>query len=147
MIVKKKREALYKIKRKPNPKLTLMQEIAVSDFVVNGGKKAPALRKAGYSDAIVKNPARIFDSPAVKEEISAVLAGIKKMRDNHIKWGIKFSEDEKTMIKLGPFYSSLILKDAVHNSELLSGRPTSREVSLTPAQEKELEELLKSNKK
>ena len=46
---------------------TVRQVRAVENLVENGGKnKGEAIREAGYSEAIVKNPDRVFGSPTVK---------------------------------------------------------------------------------
>lgn len=46
---------------------TVRQVRAVENLVENGGtNKGQAIREAGYSEAIVKNPDRVFGSPTVK---------------------------------------------------------------------------------
>lgn len=43
-----------------------MQIAAAKHLVENGGNKADALRAAGYSEAVVHTPSKVFDSPAVR---------------------------------------------------------------------------------
>lgn len=44
---------------------------AVANYVANGGNKARALRDAGFSQSVVRNPNRIFGDPKVIELIES----------------------------------------------------------------------------
>ncbi len=46
---------------------------AIDNMVVNGGNKAKALRDAGYSEAIARNPQKITTGPAWQELVEAYL--------------------------------------------------------------------------
>ena len=46
---------------------TIKQKLAFEDLVVNGGNMSEALRKAGYSDAMVKNSHKVSKSKGFKE--------------------------------------------------------------------------------
>ena len=45
---------------------TIKQAEAIATHVANGGSKADALRAVGYSEAIARNPQRVFNSPIVQ---------------------------------------------------------------------------------
>jgi len=51
-------------------KITHRQKRAVKEWIDGGfGSKADALRKAGYSKRMIRNPERVFNSPAVIYEL------------------------------------------------------------------------------
>src|SRR3989344_8635040 len=70
--------------RKP----TIRQVRAVENLVENGGKnKGEAIRGAGYSETMVKNPDRVFGSPTVKKVLEKLgipdeTEPIKTLREN-----------------------------------------------------------------
>jgi hypothetical protein len=45
---------------------TYRQEMAIRNLVANGGSKADAIREAGYSEVMARNPQRVFNSPKVQ---------------------------------------------------------------------------------
>ncbi len=49
-------------KKKGKDNLTIRQRRAFKELAVNGGTKAAALRKAGYSEEIAKNPQKVFNN-------------------------------------------------------------------------------------
>ena len=55
--------------RKPS----IRQKKAVENMVVDGGSDASALRKAGYSEAIAKNPQKVTQSPIFQELVKKYL--------------------------------------------------------------------------
>lgn len=67
---------------------TVRQVRAVENLVENGGKnKGLAIREAGYSEAMVKNPDRVFGSPTVRkvlEKLGVVdeTEPVKALREN-----------------------------------------------------------------
>jgi len=54
---------------------------ALTNLVVNGGNKAQALRDAGYSEAVVNTPSKVFESVELKPEVDKSLAKIDKECD------------------------------------------------------------------
>lgn len=63
--------------------LSYRQKTAVDLWIRNGRKsKAEALRLAGYSQAIVRQPQKVFDSPAVQRELELRGYGINGMNNN-----------------------------------------------------------------
>jgi hypothetical protein len=51
---------------------------ALTNLVVNGGNKAKALRDAGYSEAVVNTPSKVFDSVELKPEVDRSLSKIDR---------------------------------------------------------------------
>lgn len=47
--------------------MTIKQRLTAKEMVENGGNMASAMRKAGYSDAMVKNPHKVKSSKGFKE--------------------------------------------------------------------------------
>lgn len=47
--------------------MTVKQRIVAKEMVVNGGNMASAMRKAGYSESMVKNPQKVTRSKGFKE--------------------------------------------------------------------------------
>ena len=47
--------------------MTIKQRLVAKEMVENGGSMSTALRKAGYSDAMVKNPQKVTKSKGFKE--------------------------------------------------------------------------------
>lgn len=58
--------------------MTIKQRIAAKELVENGGSVASALRKAGYSEAIVKNPQKVTQSLGFTEVLETM--GISEAR-------------------------------------------------------------------
>jgi hypothetical protein len=122
--------------------LTLRQEKVIA-MVGNGGEsKGDILRKAGYSEAVVRNPKRVFDSPAVKSAINPIVHKMREIRDKILD----HLDDDTKLKKQSPYnlviMSSILTKD----SEMLDGKPTSREEYELPESEKlRLRRLLKLN--
>lgn len=129
------------LKKKKFLKEPTLRQKAVMVMVANGGKsKAKILRKAGFSEAVARNPKKVFDSPPVKEAVDTVIADLEEERRQIIE-ALKGKRH-----KAG--YRDLIdgLDKVTKNIELLSGRPTDRSgFSLSPDEEKEFDELLKRN--
>lgn len=75
-----------------------MQKQAVR-FWIRGGRKnkANALRKAGYSEAIVHQPHKVFDSPAVRRELDLLGHGYEGLSN-----GLKPKEVAPVVIKKEP---------------------------------------------
>jgi len=47
--------------------MTIKQAVAMREMVENGGNMASAMRKAGYSEAMVKNPQKVTKSKGFKD--------------------------------------------------------------------------------
>lgn len=121
--------------------ISIRTQVAI-DGVVKGGKsKARALRDAGFSESIAKNPDRVFERPEVQEAIEPILARLIRHRDKVL---------ERMELLVGTAgYTSLSITMANMNKdiELLSGRPTAREEHVLPEEEQaQLNALLEMNK-
>ncbi len=126
------------VKKKP---LTPREKRAVSNFA-KLGKKAPALRNAGYPESMARNPKEVFDKPEVKAEMNTILEKLETER-NAILERMKITRDKAN-------YGTLSMTLGIVNKdiELLSGRPTDRTKHELPDSEKEhLLKLLGKNKK
>lgn len=53
--------------------MTTKQLIAVKEMAVNGGNAAKAMRKAGYSESMAKNPHKMTHSKPVRTELERLL--------------------------------------------------------------------------
>lgn len=53
--------------------MTTKQAQAVAKMVENGGNVGKAMREAGYSEAMVKNPQKLMRSKAVKNQLAPLL--------------------------------------------------------------------------
>lgn len=70
----------FSTKQRP---ISFRQLRAVELWLKNGRKsRARALREAGYSPAICKQPHKVFSSPAVREEFNKRGLGYDGLRDN-----------------------------------------------------------------
>lgn len=120
---------------------TLRQE-AVIAMVGNGrSSKAEILRKAGYSPSVVDHPDKVFDSPVVANEVEKVLLELRAHRDEVLE------RMRRIYRKAGYTSLSITLANMNKDIELLSGKPTSREEYVLPAEEQEkLDKLLEMNK-
>jgi len=124
------------IKKKASPR----EKRAVAEFA-KVGKKAPALRRAGYPESMARNPGKVFDKPEVQAEVETVLSKLEAERDAILAdmVGKRHKANYGTLaMTLG-----IINKDI----ELLSGRPTDRQAYELPEEEKaRLRKLLQRNK-
>lgn len=78
--VKLKRMYPYVTKKRP---ISFRQLRAVDLWLKYGRRsKAVALREAGYSKAVIKQPHKVFNSPAVREELDKRGLGYDGLRDN-----------------------------------------------------------------
>ncbi len=59
--------------------MTIKQRIVAKEMVENGGTMASALRKAGYSASIVKNPQKVKKSKGFKETLEIMGIGDKTL--------------------------------------------------------------------
>lgn len=67
-------------------KLTPRQQKAIDLLMVGDGRnKADILREGGYSDSVIDQPGKVFDSPAVREVINPWLERLKNMREAILK--------------------------------------------------------------
>jgi len=91
--------------KKRTRKLTPRQELAFSYYAKDKFRsKARALRKAGYSEAIARQPHKVFDSPAVKRELfylgySDRLSKHQKEHGKTIEEWKKETEEEREKIE------------------------------------------------
>ena len=53
--------------------MTHRQKLATKEMVENGGTMASALKKAGYSPSIVKNPQKVFSSKGIQAMLGPVM--------------------------------------------------------------------------
>lgn len=62
--------------------LTPKQQKAIDLLMVaNGGSKAEILRSAGYSEAVARNPEKVFDSPTIIAVVNPWLQRLKDIRE------------------------------------------------------------------
>lgn len=137
----KKIPAHLLLKKKKFLKEPTLKQRAVIAMLGNGGKtKSKIMRKAGYSESMVKNPKKVFDAPPIKDAVDKVITDLEEERRQIIE-SLKNKRH-----KAG--YRDLIdgLDKVTKNIELLSGRPTDRSgYVLSPDEEKEFDDLLKRN--
>lgn len=126
------------IHKKP---LTLRQEAVVAQVGKGLKNKGEILKNAGYSDSVSKKPSKVFDSPAVKQEMDTILSRLEAERDEVLE------RMKITRKKAGYAVLSMTLGTLNRDIELLSGRPTDRRQYELPEDEKEqLRKLLNKNK-
>ncbi|OGI73010.1 hypothetical protein A2737_02315 [Candidatus Nomurabacteria bacterium RIFCSPHIGHO2_01_FULL_41_71] len=130
------------IKRSP----TFKQSRVIAIVRENAGKvgsKAEVLRQAGYGPDAVNNPERVFNSPAVKEALDPI---VRKMRE--IRTKVLDALDEKDFSKESAFNLTMISGMLTKDSELLDGRPTSRDgYQITESEKEHIRRLLEKNRK
>lgn len=124
-------------KREPS----LRAQKAIKILVENGGNKGDALRKAGFSEAVVKTPEKVFGQEPVKDVLNPIVV---KMRG--IRTKVLDALDKKPFEKQSAYNLVLISSILTKDSELLDGRPTDRTEYELPAEEKaRLDKILKMN--
>lgn len=74
-----------KPQKSPSERQKKVVKILADKMVENGGKisKGEILKEAGYSDAIAKNPAKIFESASMKKAIKSAGLDIKSLKMKH----------------------------------------------------------------
>lgn len=130
-----------KVVKKLSKPLTIRQERVVGMVAKGSNSKAQILRDAGYSEAVARQPHKVFDSPEVQEAIEPILDRLIRHRDRVLQ--------RMEMLVDTAGYTSLSITIANMNKdiELLSGRPTTREEHILPEEErKQLDNLLEMNK-
>lgn len=137
-----KKAEIKVIKRKP----TFKQSRVISIVRENAGKlgsKAEVLRQAGYGPDAVNNPKRVFGSPVVREELDPI---VKKMRE--IRSKALDALDEKDFSKESAFNLTMISGMLTKDSELLDGKPTSRDgYQISESEKEHIRKLLRKNRK
>ncbi len=132
--------------RKKNQAASLRALKAVNILAVNGGNKRQALRDAGYSEAVAKNPRKVFESKSIKPIINRVIPPVvtkmEKIRDAILDG---FLERESKIKKIGWFNGSFVMKNLNHDIQLLSGMPTENTHEISEEEMKEVSEILKNN--
>lgn len=124
-------------------KPTLRQEV-VADLVAKGRNtsKAKILSAAGYSRAVQRHPARVFDKPYVKRKVEDVVRAMEEERDAILEL-MKKKRNKANYVGL-----SMTLKSMNHDIELLEGRPTERDDGgIDPGEKAQLQALLARHRK
>lgn len=136
-------KVIKKTKTGEEIKPTLKQQAVVA-MVEKGGirNKGKILSAAGYSKAVQKTPAKVFDTPYVRRKVDQVVIDMEKERDAII-------EDMKTKRKKANYaVLSITLKNLNHDIELLEGRPTERDDGgIDPGEKAQLQALLARHRK
>jgi len=131
------------VKKSAKKPLTLKQQKVVALVGKGGNSKATILRKAGYSEAVVKTPEKVFGNPDVKEAMAVTIARIEKVRSNIIA-----ALEGKDMNKVGPLQLAMMMNMHTKDIQLLSGQPTDRtQYELPPEKKLRLQKLLEKNRK
>lgn len=143
-IIKKGNVTSKEVVKAKLPPLTLRQSEAVK--IAKSGKhksKANILRKAGFSEAIARNPHLVFNSKNVKEHLNPTISKMEQIREKSLDALIG-----KPLQKEGAFNLTMIASTMTKDIELLSGRPTERTAYTLSDDEKDrLRKLAKINKK
>lgn len=130
---------IYKKGKKLVP--TLRQEKVIAEVGKGMTNKGAILRKAGYADSLARNPKKVFDKPVVAEAVKDTVIKMRKIRDKFL------NEIDKKPIEKEKAYNLVVMASILtKDSELLDGKPTSREeYTLTDEEKKKLDELLEMN--
>lgn len=81
-------------------KANIRQRMVVGHFIANGGSMSEAIRAAGYSEAMARNPQKLMQSPAFKELLETKLADTRLAE---VHEGLLFSTKIENMVfPLGP---------------------------------------------
>lgn len=84
-IAKNSKKETKKIQKSPSERQKKAVKILAEKMAENGGKisKGEILKEAGYSDAIAKNPAKIFESASMKKAIKSAGLDLKSLKMKH----------------------------------------------------------------
>lgn len=84
-IAKNSKKETKKTQKSPSERQKKAVKILAEKMVENGGKisKGEILKEAGYSDAIAKNPAKIFESASMKKAIKSAGLDLKSLKMKH----------------------------------------------------------------
>lgn len=110
--------------KKPLYSLTMKQEKLIDLLLVNIGEVTPKpkwklLKEAGYTVAIQKNPALIFNSPAIQARLAEVLP-VEKMLADRRRMAIAYLTDKKLAKESAKGLASVI-DLLTKNHQLLTG--------------------------
>lgn len=99
------------------PSLRAIQ--AVKNMVGNGGNKTQAMRDAGYAEATINTPGKVFGSATVvKNLVDPVVAKMIKERDAILALMAKKRKTANYAVL------SMAARNMNHDIQVLSGRPT-----------------------
>jgi hypothetical protein len=101
---------------------TIKQQKAVHKMVENGGNVSKAMISAGYSAATAKTPGKLTNSKGFKEEVGALINGLKVIR-----WGVIQELASRDLSQESPMSLVRMNDTLTKNIELLSGGFTERE--------------------
>lgn len=84
-IAQNSKKETKKIQKSPSERQKKVVKIMSEKMMENGGKisKGEILKEAGYSDAIAKNPAKIFESASMKKAIKSAGLDLKSLKMKH----------------------------------------------------------------
>lgn len=127
--------------KKQTPRQTKLIKSLITNIKDKGTTKTEAqlLIEAGYSPETAKNPKMIIQSPAIQQGIKPYLARLDEKR----RKSLDFMTDNK-LIKSNARDLAYINDILTKNHQLLGGNPTQR-LTITPEQQKEVDEAFKSN--
>lgn len=141
-VIKKANTETTKVKKVVIRKPSMKQQKALANLLENGGNKRQALRDAGYSEAMAKNPQKVFESVALNPEVNEIVNKYQMIREKIFNALLNRDFDKETTVPL-----SILLKDATNAIELLSGRPTDIQGHMLPEGEKErLKRIINENR-
>lgn len=120
---------------------SLRTKKAVQLLVENGGNKGKALKDAGFSKAVQKNPDKVFGSQAAKAEIAPILDAMIAHRDSVLRL-------MKTKVRSANYGTlSMALRNLTHDIQLLGGKATDRiDLPVSEEERERLNKLLNKNK-
>ena len=133
---------LKKSRGKKPKKPTLRQQRALTELVANGGNKTAAIRAAGYSEAMVQTPSKVFGSEALQPAINKIIENYTSARDMAVQIlvsDMKVGIQNRRKLKANSFAVAAIAKMLTHDIELLSGRATERDFRLNDEERKAVE--------
>ena len=124
--------------RKIRP-LTQKQEKVLNLMVANGGRigetdtKKDILRQAGYSESIAHEPAKVLESPAIKNKLTEFINRLEEKRDMAIN-AITPDKIKSTNARDLASIADVFIK----NSQLLGGNATER-IVISPEERAEVD--------
>lgn len=144
--VKKKVVTVTTAPKKKFVKRSLMAKAVAKEVIekVKSGKRVSVgkiMEKHGYSPSTAKNPKQVTEQQSYKEEIDPFLQKLIEERDAIIE-AMPGKRGRANYMVL-----SIALQGIVKNVELLSGKPTERNDSLSDEDRAALDAILRKNKK
>lgn len=140
-VVKKitKKPLINKPLSKKKENVTLRNLMAIK-LVEKGGSKGAALRAAGYSEAVAKNPHKIFNKPGVKKIVDKHISALEKERDAALALMSKKRSSASYAVL------SMSIRSLNHDIQLLGGKATERvDIPISEEERERLNKLIFKN--